>query len=81
MVQIPWQGQKDLCSYLSNTEHFFPCPSLFGSMASQFSRAFLQEHKELQLVGNIPGDRGLTRSLMAQCPATNFWPEYPISVW
>lgn len=37
------------------------------------SSAFLQE--ELQLMGNIPRYHGLTRSLVAQCSATSFWPE------
>ena len=69
----PQHGQEDICSPFSNTEYFFLCPSPLGSLAPLFSSAFLQE--ELQLMGNIQRDHGLTRSLVAQCSTTSFWPE------
>lgn len=73
MVLAPLQGQDDLCSPLSNTEHFFLCPSPLGSMAPPFNSASPEE--ELQPVGNISRGCGLTRSLVAQCSATSFWLE------
>lgn len=66
MVLAPQQGQEDFCNHLSHTENLFPCPSPFVSMAPQFSSAFLQKHKELQLVDNIPRGCGLTMNLVAQ---------------
>nr|KAF6360189.1 hypothetical protein mMyoMyo1_011141 [Myotis myotis] len=45
---------------------FLPLPLSIVSMAPQFSSAFLQKHKELQLVDNIPRGCGLTMNLVAQ---------------